>query len=95
MCSNAIDQLRAEIDRLDEQLLGILARRLSCARLIQLNKQLQGRPARSPERESIVMKQARDQAERYGLDQDLVEGVFAHLFAASRRYHPGDTHETI
>ncbi|MBY6069661.1 chorismate mutase [Leisingera aquaemixtae] len=72
-------EVRAQIDRLDIELVQLLAARAGYIdRAIQL-KQLNGWPARIPERVEEVVMNARAAAEGEGLDPDLIEDLWRQL----------------
>ncbi|MCB4458579.1 chorismate mutase [Leisingera sp. McT4-56] len=72
-------EVRAQIDRLDIELVQLLAVRAGYIdRAIQL-KQLNGWPARIPERVEEVVMNARAAAEGEGLDPDLIEHLWRQL----------------
>ena len=72
-------ELRAEIDRMDRELVRMLARRAAYIdRAIQL-KQANGWPARIPDRVEEVVMNARAAAEAQGLDPDLIEHLWRQL----------------
>lgn len=71
--------LRAEIDALDKSLVALLAKRAGYIdRAIDL-KQVNGWPARIPERVEQVVINARNCALAEGLDPDLVEALWRQL----------------
>ena len=72
-------EVRAEIDRMDRELVRMLARRAGYIdRAIEL-KQLNGWPARIPERVEEVVMNARAAADGEGLDPDLIESLWRQL----------------
>ncbi|MEW2915408.1 chorismate mutase [Leisingera sp. JC11] len=77
-CSS-MEALRAEIDRLDIELVQLLAVRAGYIdRAVQL-KQQNGWPARIPDRVEEVVMNARAAAEGEGLDPDLIERLWRQL----------------
>lgn len=76
---NSMQALRAEIDELDEALVRLLAQRATYIdRAIQL-KQINGWPARIPERVEDVVSKVKETAVRLGFDPELVEGLWRPL----------------
>lgn len=76
---HSMDALRAEIDALDRSLVALLAARAGYIdRAIDL-KQINGWPARIPERVEKVVANARQTAEQQGLDPDLIEQLWRQL----------------
>lgn len=77
-CSS-MAEVRTQIDRLDRDLVQMLARRAAYIdRAVQL-KQQNGWPARIPERVEEVVMNARAAAGDQGLDPDLIESLWRQL----------------
>lgn len=74
-CSS-MQELRSQIDHLDQEIVSLLAVRASYIdRAIEL-KQENGWPARIPDRVEDVVSKARAAASDQGLDPDLIEQVW-------------------
>ncbi|MFA5868350.1 MAG: chorismate mutase [Candidatus Bathyarchaeia archaeon] len=67
---------RAEINRLNKEILERLAERVEVAEAIAEVKRRHGKPIVDAARERIVLDQARMQAQARGLDPDGAERVF-------------------
>ncbi len=67
-----IPSLRDEIDRIDRELVKLLARRLHSAVEIARIKAERGLPMRSPDREAELIAEARTDAQRLGIDPGYV-----------------------
>lgn len=84
-----IPSMRDEIDRVDRELLKMLARRLSSSVEIARIKAGRGLAMRSPRREEELIAEVREDAEYLGLDptyaEELMEVVLRHSRAAQRR----------
>ena len=65
-----LDALRSEISELDEELLGLLSRRLAVARRIGEEKRAQGLPVQDLERQAAVVRRAGERARELGLDDE-------------------------
>ncbi|MGY6547617.1 MAG: chorismate mutase [Roseinatronobacter sp.] len=74
-CTN-MTELRAEIDRLDAALIGLLVERTSYIDRAIALKAPQGLPARIPERVEEVLANVRMAAAGQGLDPALAEAVW-------------------
>jgi chorismate mutase-like protein len=89
MDSLGIPSLRDEIDRIDRELLKLIARRLKGSVDIGQLKALRGLPMESPSREAELIAEARSDAEAIGLDPDYIEDlmrvVLEHSKAAQER----------
>ncbi|NSY39461.1 chorismate mutase [Leisingera sp. ANG59] len=72
-------EVRAQIDRLDTELVQLLAARAGYIDRAIALKQANGWPARIPERVEEVVMNARAAAAGEGLDPDLIEGLWRQL----------------
>lgn len=75
--------LRAEIDRLDEELLAILEKRLSLADEIGRRKHACNMPVLQPERYGEIMEARVRRAKALGMNGDFVASLFAAIHAES------------
>ena len=76
---DAMAGLRAEIDRLDRDLVALLARRADCIDRVVLVKRRERLPARIEDRVEEVVSNVRAQAADGGLDPDLAEALWRHI----------------
>ncbi|CUJ87204.1 T-protein [Shimia thalassica] len=75
----SMPELRVEIDHLDRFLVALLAKRATYIdRAIEL-KQINGWPARIPDRVEDVVAKVRETAKAEGLDPDLIERLWREL----------------
>ena len=74
-CNN-MDELRHQIDKLDVQVVELLANRSEFIDRATELKKLNRMPARIPERIESVVSNARNAAEELDLDADLVEKIW-------------------
>jgi chorismate mutase len=80
-----ISRLRAEMERIDDELVRTIARRCALARQLgeaKLERQL---PVIDTAREAAVVRRAAEQARRAGIDDEPVRQVFWCLIELSRR----------
>lgn len=70
-----LDQLRELIDRLDKQLVGLLATRFELTDQVGRFKRRHGFPPSDPAREAAQMARIRGLAEAAGLDPDFAQGI--------------------
>lgn len=68
-------ELRAEIDRLDEEWLSILAKRFAATREVGRLKATGALPSIDPSREAEQEARLRSLAEKYGVSPDLAHDV--------------------
>lgn len=74
-----MEELRKRIDRANDTIVRKIAERKQIAEQIAAVKKRKGLPLRDPDREAAVLRQARLLAQRYGLDQDQIEGIFVKI----------------
>ncbi|HEX6306927.1 MAG TPA: chorismate mutase [Longimicrobiales bacterium] len=80
-----LDQLRAAIERIDRELIGLMAERVELARQTGETKRALGLPTLDPAREAEVVRRAATLARNARLDEDAVRSIFWHLIGLSRR----------
>lgn len=78
-----LEQLRAELDRIDEELIDRAAARQRLVAEIGQYKQQQGRQLRDYRREREVLDGVRERALQSGLEPDLAEALLRNLIEAS------------
>lgn len=82
----ALADLRREIDAIDAEMVGLLARRLGVVHRVLEVKQQHGIPALLPDRvEDVVARVTRDAAAQ-GVPEDLVEDLWRRLIAWTVAY---------
>ncbi len=82
---DALESLRHEIDRLDQQLLELVASRMEISKQIGVVKRDKGLEAHQPKRWSALMESRVAQAERLGMSTALVQTLFDHMHEESIR----------
>ena len=80
-----VPTLRDEIDRIDREMILLVARRLRRAIEIAERKREQGMPLRSPEREAELLAEVRSEAEQLGIDPEFVAALFDTVLEHTRR----------
>ena len=81
----ALEECRAELDQLDEQLIRLIKKRLELGLRAATIKHEAGLPIIDADREEKVMDQARAWADDAGLVEDEVADIFARLISLSGR----------
>lgn len=81
---STLDSLRAQMQEVDRQILGLIARRLELATSIGEAKRADGLPLRDYDAERRVLERVAEQAERVGLQADVARGLFQTLIAEAR-----------
>ncbi len=80
-----LEALRMKIADLDLRIVRAVAQRMRLASKIGRIKSMKGLDIESREVEEIVLKRARDKAAELGLEQELVDRIFALLIDYSKR----------
>jgi chorismate mutase len=80
-----LDELRNEIERIDRDLIRLIAQRVSLARTAGDLKRKGGQPTLDPAREAAVVRRAGATAREFGLAEEDVREIFWHLIGLSRR----------
>jgi chorismate mutase len=78
-------RLRGEIEAVDRQIVGLIARRVALARRVGPLKQALGMPILDPPREAAIVRRAGELARDAGLPDEDVRYVFWHLVGLGRR----------
>ena len=85
--SDTLAEVRQEIDALDSQLIGLLARRQQLvAQAGRLKPKHDAQAVAAPERVAQVLKARREQAVAAGLSPDVAEAVWQAMIAAFIRF---------
>ncbi|MBM3639501.1 MAG: hypothetical protein FJW98_08770 [Actinobacteria bacterium] len=88
----SLDDLRADIDDIDKQIVALLARRLRvCADVAALKEQT-GATVIQPDRVRRVLSSRRQWAIDEGVDADFAEHIFRTLLAETHRIEVADAH---
>ena len=80
-----IEDLRKEIDKLDSELVKLLAKRMDLSVQIGREKKAAGTEIHQKTREMAVLDSAKLLANSLGLSESLVTDIYAIIFAESRR----------
>lgn len=80
-----LEECRAEIDRLDRQLLELLGRRFVVCRDVARHKQAHGMPVLQPARAAIVKRRAVALGAAHSLDSSFVEALYELIMAEACR----------
>jgi isochorismate pyruvate lyase len=90
---HSLEDVRGEIDRLDEQIVALLAQRAEYVRVAAQFKSSEAQVA-APERQAAMLQARRRWAEREGLDPDFIEKLFrdvvAHFIAREKEHFRRD-----
>ena len=83
--STDLMRLRAEIERIDRALIGLIRERVTAARGTAAAKRAAGLPTLDPPQEATVIRRAAALAREAGLPAEEVRDVFWQLVALTRR----------
>lgn len=81
--SEALSELRDKIDEVDQQLLGLLAKRLALVAEVGEVKSRHGLPIYAPDREAAMLARRRQDAQALGVPADLIEDVLRRVMRES------------
>ena len=81
--SEALSELRDKIDEVDQQLLGLLAKRLALVAEVGEVKSRHGLPIYAPDREAAMLARRRQEAQTLGVPADLIEDVLRRVMRES------------
>ncbi|MFB6118574.1 chorismate mutase [Halosegnis sp.] len=79
-----LDELREEIRSIDHEIVELIAQRTYVAESIAAVKRDRGIPTTDESQEAAVMERAGENAERFGVDSNLVKAVFRLLIELNK-----------
>jgi chorismate mutase len=79
-----LDELREEIQTIDREIVELIAQRTYVAESIAAVKREQGLPTTDESQEQAVMDRAGDNAQRFGVDDNLVKAIFRLLIELNK-----------
>lgn len=80
-----LEGIRAEVERLDRELVSLIVERFQAARQVAAIKRREGLPVLDPAQEAAVLRRAAEWARAAGLPAEGVREVFWSLIALTRR----------
>ena len=80
----SLEELRAEIESIDQEIVELIARRTYVADTIAQVKDERGLPTTDESQESRVMERAGENAERFEVDSNLVKAIFRLLIELNK-----------
>jgi len=89
-----LSDLREVIDRIDRDLIALIAERVRCLDQVVAVKQREGIPAAIPERVEEVVAHVRAEAQAAGMPPDLAEMLWRSLIGWSIAYEEGHIEST-
>lgn len=88
---NALDELRARIRQVDEELVRLVGERRDLVLRIGEAKEALGLPVLDPSQEARVVRRAAGLARELGVDEELVRDVVWRIIASARDAQEGRT----
>lgn len=86
-----LSELRTEIERIDDELIGLLADRVRLARRAGEVKRAAGKPILDPAREAAQIRRAAKLGREAGVPVESTRDVFWHIIGLCRRAQLGET----
>ena len=80
----SLDELRQEIESIDRELVELIARRTYVADTVAEVKEQRDLPTTDEKQEAAVMERAGENAERFGVDANLVKAIFRLLIELNK-----------
>jgi len=80
----SLDELREEIRSIDQEIVELIAQRTYVAESIAAVKREEGIPTTDESQEQAVMDRAGENAQRFGVDDNLVKAIFRLLIELNK-----------
>jgi len=80
-----LTKCRDEIERIDNEIIALLAQRLSLGKQIGELKRVAGLPVLDPSREAVIIRRAAEIAREKGLSPEPVRDMFWQIVGMSRK----------
>lgn len=80
----SLDELRKEIEDIDQEIVELIARRTYVADTVAEVKAAKGLPTTDEQQEDRVMERAGDNAHRFDVDNNLVKAIFRLLIELNK-----------
>ncbi len=79
-----LEQARDNIDKIDDKIVGLLAKRKECSITVGKFKKKNGLAIRQPSREKQILRQRMEQAKKLRINPKFIKTLFAIIFTDSR-----------
>jgi chorismate mutase len=80
-----LDRLRHEVERLDREIVSLIAQRVACAREIGEHKRGLALPTLDPAREAAVVRRAGELAREAALPEEEVRAIYWQIIGLARK----------
>ena len=91
MSDERLEELRAQIEAVDRELVQLIGRRHDLVLEIGRAKEALGKPVLDPPQEAKVVRRAAEIARELGIDEELTRDVVWRIIAAARNAQEGRT----
>lgn len=81
---SSLDTLREEINRIDEDIIGLLSRRMEVVKKIAALKKVKGIPVEDRDREKTLFLKLEREARRNNINEEFVSEVFGIIVSHSK-----------
>lgn len=82
----SLEDMRKEIDKIDGQIAGLIARRVRVAETIGLKKKELGRPIEDKKREKAILENVRAIAGKEGISERDIENIYRQIVTVSKSF---------
>jgi len=80
-----LEELRNEIDEIDKDIIELLGKRFEATKKIGQVKIQYGFPLYQPEREQVVLRDRKIEANKLNIDEQFIDEFFSVIFRQSRK----------
>jgi chorismate mutase len=81
---SSLETLREEINRIDENIVGLLSKRMELAKKIATLKKEKGIPVEDRDRERTLFLKLENEARRNNIDENFVSEIFGMIISHSK-----------
>jgi len=81
---SSLEALREEINRIDEDIIGLLSRRMEVVKKIAALKKIKGIPVEDKDRERTLFLKLEREARRNNINEDFISEVFGAIVSHSK-----------
>ena len=85
MIGMELEEIRKEIDKIDNEILSLLAKRKALAKEIALIKKSKNMPVLDEKREAELIKRLKKKSKELGLNEDLVVSLYNYILENSKK----------
>lgn len=86
-----LEELRKEIDRIDDKIMELLGKRKTLVKEIAVLKKTKNAPVFDKERETQIIARLKKKAKENGLDEDFISKLYDYILKNSKDEQKNDT----